>query len=355
MELFIDRETINWGQEWRKAIQLGLKTAIIFVPVLTPNYFNSQSCRNELNDFLILSAREEESKLILPLMYVEIPELMSDRSEDSLVNRISELQVHEWGGRFFNRGTGAYRKCVNELATRLCRANEAINARYMEESREAEEKESTLATAVDSKHASNQLDAPDAHPTDAMRKFEEGSEDSGLIDSIATFTEIMTDSTDLLNAMCGDIAETGEIANQYTEEIDELNERNAKPVDFAFLFKRMGKDLSIPADSIYQKGQELYRNISAVNTDALNIIGKLQQFSSSDDAMSGARVEFENNINVLVQSSQQARSGLRTMDSSLGSMIGISRDLNTPLKRIQAGIHSVLDACNLIDAWKQAI
>ena len=52
IELFLDKDGIGWGDEWRKKIDDHLESVEFFVPVMTPRYFKSPECRLELNQFV---------------------------------------------------------------------------------------------------------------------------------------------------------------------------------------------------------------------------------------------------------------------------------------------------------------
>ena len=52
LDLYIDRESIAWGDNWRKSIASGINDAGFFIPILSPNYFNSGSCRAELTQYM---------------------------------------------------------------------------------------------------------------------------------------------------------------------------------------------------------------------------------------------------------------------------------------------------------------
>jgi hypothetical protein len=48
VELFQDTTGLNWGDEWRKKLESELATSDGFVCVLSPSYFNSKMCMQEL-------------------------------------------------------------------------------------------------------------------------------------------------------------------------------------------------------------------------------------------------------------------------------------------------------------------
>jgi hypothetical protein len=51
IELFLDRDDLHWGDQWRHKIDAALSNVAFFVPVITPRYFASAECRRELQFF----------------------------------------------------------------------------------------------------------------------------------------------------------------------------------------------------------------------------------------------------------------------------------------------------------------
>src|SRR6266496_3910684 len=49
IELFLDTDSLEWGDEWRPKVDASLSSVAFFIPVLTPRYFQSVECRRELN------------------------------------------------------------------------------------------------------------------------------------------------------------------------------------------------------------------------------------------------------------------------------------------------------------------
>lgn len=48
LEIFVDRESIGWGADWRSEIRTSVANATFFIPVISMRYFESKMCREEL-------------------------------------------------------------------------------------------------------------------------------------------------------------------------------------------------------------------------------------------------------------------------------------------------------------------
>src|SRR3712207_1805690 len=49
--IFVDRTSIAWGEEWRARIDAALTSTTFFIPIISPRYFQRAECRRELLDF----------------------------------------------------------------------------------------------------------------------------------------------------------------------------------------------------------------------------------------------------------------------------------------------------------------
>lgn len=90
VSLFIDSESINWGDDWRRALRSSVDATNFFMPAVTPNYLNSKACREEYLQFET-QLSETSQKKILPLMWQRIPNLDQD-STDPVLNSIKRTQ-----------------------------------------------------------------------------------------------------------------------------------------------------------------------------------------------------------------------------------------------------------------------
>lgn len=70
-DIFQDRNDISWGQQWKQRINESLEMAIFLIPVITPAFFKSPACREELENFLQREKKLGRADLILPVHYVD--------------------------------------------------------------------------------------------------------------------------------------------------------------------------------------------------------------------------------------------------------------------------------------------
>jgi parallel beta-helix repeat protein len=117
--IFVDRDDIAWGDNWRKRIDGSLDTASLLIPVLTPAFFESVECRRELARFLERERALEREDLVWPIYYVTAAQL-EDPGDDELARALAERQYVDWRRlRFEPLQSPAVRQRLATLAERL--------------------------------------------------------------------------------------------------------------------------------------------------------------------------------------------------------------------------------------------
>jgi parallel beta-helix repeat protein len=97
--IFQDTKDIHWGQSWEQRINDALDEEITFlIPIITPSFFNSRLCRDELERFLVVENKLKRNDLILPIYFVDTL-LLNDpklRANDPLAEVIASRQYADW-------------------------------------------------------------------------------------------------------------------------------------------------------------------------------------------------------------------------------------------------------------------
>jgi hypothetical protein len=66
--IFQDREDIKWGQNWKERLEETIDDVTFLIPILTPKFFKSPHCREELERFI---EREKELvEMISSFLYI---------------------------------------------------------------------------------------------------------------------------------------------------------------------------------------------------------------------------------------------------------------------------------------------
>lgn len=119
LKIFVDRDDLAWGDEWKARVDQALTRTTFFIPVITPRYFTRPECRRELLEYSAKAKALGVDELILPILYVK-PVDFSQESPDEAVSLVARMQYADWTkARLQDPKSREYRTSVNSLAIRL--------------------------------------------------------------------------------------------------------------------------------------------------------------------------------------------------------------------------------------------
>jgi CheY-like chemotaxis protein len=123
--IFQDVDGIEFGQKWKKRLSEAISTSRFLIPIVTPLFFKSDPCRDELKQFIEHENSLGRDDLILPIYFVtapvlERPELLND---DALASEISSRQRYDWRVQAdLPPNDPLIRRAVRELAEKIAAA-----------------------------------------------------------------------------------------------------------------------------------------------------------------------------------------------------------------------------------------
>jgi hypothetical protein len=120
--IFQDRYDIAWGQAWQERINESIDSATLFIPIITPSFFTSAACRDELSRFLRREQQLHRNDLILPLYYIDTPLIdeQAKRAADALAEAVAMHNYADWRDfRFKPLSSPRVRKEIARLATQI--------------------------------------------------------------------------------------------------------------------------------------------------------------------------------------------------------------------------------------------
>ena len=121
-EIFQDRHELKIGHDWSKKLEQGLHDADFLIPIITPRFFESKPCRDEVNGFLEREEAEGTGDLILPIYWIASPRI-SDRAVQSTDRLAREIVKHQWGDwrehRHIPKNDPKWEPLITALATEI--------------------------------------------------------------------------------------------------------------------------------------------------------------------------------------------------------------------------------------------
>lgn len=324
LNLFVDRESIGWGEDWRERIEDSVRKATLFIPIITIRYFSSQACMDELTAFEATARQLGVTDLILPIVLFGAEQISVDdeRPEVQLIARLNYRSLEDaWEAGF---QSPEWREFINKRAKEL--ANAMTSA------------ELALTTLADQDTAPDP-GSPQDPAQDRQRESEEHDFDlSTWMTQIQEATQHLEEATDALVAL-GNKAEELD-----TDDLDALTpaQLNARLLAFA-------RELSGPARDLEDKGNQAERSIRGVDPQLRAWIAELSSFDLAEaheqrdailDAIraGGDMIEAEAQVSELTQTIQFV------------SLMNVG--LRKSLKPAVNGLRSLLTAIRTYQGWQ---
>ena len=149
LELFLDCDSIAWGEEWRNRIDAALTQTTFFIPIVTPRYFTRPECLRELLEFTAKAKSLGVQELLLPILYVE-PQGFSTESPDEALALVAKTQYVDWrANRLVEFHSRKYRIVVNALARRLLEIRRTVTEIQLNRELKADPGESGIVGITD--------------------------------------------------------------------------------------------------------------------------------------------------------------------------------------------------------------
>ena len=97
-QVFQDIDGIVIGENWEKKLDEAIHGSSFFVPMLSPLFFNSQPCRDEVEKFLEHERALNRSDLILPIYFLTTAKLEKEeeKTKDPLATEFAKRQLFDW-------------------------------------------------------------------------------------------------------------------------------------------------------------------------------------------------------------------------------------------------------------------
>jgi hypothetical protein len=328
IELFLDRDAIEWGENWRAKIDDNLASIAFFIAVLTPRYFMSVECRRELNTFAHKATELGVEELVLPLLYVPVVSLQDDSDPDDLVSLVGTLQWEDWSDlRFADVGSEEYRRGVARLAARLVEAN-------------------TKADQTDIAARVQALEDSADWPT---------GEAPGLLDRLADAEEAMPKWTTTVEAITQEMELIGEAVQRSAEDTKKGDAQGKGFAARLAVARRLSHELLDPVERVWALGNEFSSQLHVVDEGVRVIVASAPSEAADDPDAKATLCEFFETLRGVSRSTNEALASIDGMLSAMAPVEAMSRDLRGPLKRLRQGLTMILEARQIVDEWVRLI
>lgn len=327
IELFVDKASLDWGDNWRKKIDESLSKVAFIIPIITPRFFMSSECRRELQSFIRQATNRGFTELILPLLYVDFPGFHDDTTKDDLIKIVRDYQWVDWCDlRFRTTDSEEYRRGVSNIAKRLVDAN-----KHVEE----------VASEVPYQPEVNVNSYDDEAP--------------GTIDLLAKSEDMLGKSPEILSAVTFNIAEMTQVLQDAAIEMQQGNDQGSGFSARLYSARRAAKRLSDPIEKIWALSNEYASITHDVDIGVRIIIDRAKIEVREDPSSIFKFCTFFESIRYLSNKSDSAIDSLKKLMEASDPLENLSRDLRPVVRKLKSGLTIFIESAGVSNEWVKLI
>lgn len=328
LTLFLDRDALKWGDDWRAEIGASLSHVAFFVPVLTPRYFMSVECRRELQFFARRATDLGVKELVLPILYADFSGSTAADPGDDLLELARKFQWEDWRElRFEEPSSAPYRRAVSRLADRLVQAN-----------RQAEE-------AV-----------PPASVTPQRVDLASVADDEpGFLDTLSDAERSLESISDVLAKLTASIGTVGTLASETTAELSRAGQNKAGFAVRLAISQRLATRLAAPVEDIHLLSDDYSSHLYNVDMGFRILIAR-----GSEEALANADTkrpvcEFFSSVRYLYDRASESMVALQGLSDSTRASESVARSFRPPLRLLRAALTRLIESTQLMKDWIRLI
>ncbi|MFC9326093.1 toll/interleukin-1 receptor domain-containing protein [Kitasatospora sp. NPDC057015] len=320
LKVFVDSKSISWGEAWRIRIDTAIFGITFLIPVMTPRFFTSPECRREVLTFSGHAASLGLEDLLLPIHYVNVPQLTKDPSGDEVMALLAQRQWVDWRDlRLEAEDSPAYRKAINELALRLSQIVEQ-------------------ALTVDPPVLTATLD----------------DESAGFIEIMAAAEEAMPRWVQVVEDLS---RATTEISSHMTWAAEQVAKSDAAGQGFSgrlSVFRKLRERLNDPVDEFSSLGSKYSAELVEIDPAIIQLIRTVAEGGLDSDTSQSAK-DFFVSIKGLCESASGAMPGIEEFRDGARTSAQLSKELRPLMNELQAALQKVVDGQTIIEEWGRRI
>jgi TIR domain len=319
LHIFVDREDLSWGDEWRRRIADALSGTTFFIPIVTPRYLRSDECRRELLTFAGHAESFGVTELLLPILYAEVPELAED-SDDEAAALIARTQYVNWSElRLVDETSEAYRQAVNGLARRLMEVAQTLEVR----------------------------------PVIVPEGPEE--DEPGLVDVMAEFEAALPRWQAAIEQLGPLAVEIGAAMDRATTRAEQSDASGKGFAGRIVAIQALTSELDPLTTRVLQAGTDYASEVVKVDAGILTLIRVAEVEAADDDEARATYCDLFDSIKSAATGTRELATEVDAALEGLRPLEGLSRNLRPPLKKMEDGLRRVRDAQSVIDEWVSRI
>lgn len=324
VNIFVDKSSLGWGDDWDAAIEQAVVSTSFFVPVVSPRYLNSEACRRELRLFVQKSSRLGLEELIMPLVWFDVPQLVEANPTDDLVGVIKRYHWVDWRTlRFEERTSKDYRTAVASLAQRLVDVSAKLS-----------------------------MGVAPVLPSSIEDESNEAGDEPGVLDLLAAAEEAIPNWTQDLTAIGLEISEFGKLTEAATAEMQASDQKTNPLAARLTVIRKYARELDPHAQKIEELGNDFTTHLYDVDGGIRALFAQARRENLSV-GKSESMAAFVKMIRDMAQASRSGLGSLQGLVQAIQPVESMSRDLRPSLVKLRRGLAVMVEGQHVVDGWER--
>lgn len=319
LDLVIDQDHLRWGDGWRTTLTDAVTHANFLIAFISPRFFLSVECRRELELFLRTATEFGRRELVLPILYIDVPDLNED-SDDHLKQAIATIQRVDFTDvRFEDPGSSIYRRAVYNLALELSNRTNGL---------------------------SDPATDPVVLPALVSESSEGDPEEPGLLDLLSEGIDGPSGMLAAMNDITAAVVELGELMTDSTSRMVTNADPKRMVANRVLVSNQLAKALEPVADRVEEAAQRYRSSLDQSSAVIEALFGFGAHGAGRETAIDLARslIKLEGELHGAFTSAEEFIELLRGIEN-------FSRSLRRPISRLRGAIQTIRDTEPLVFVW----
>jgi|SRR5579872_900591 len=353
-EIFIDREDIAWGDRWAERIDEALESTQFLIPIITPSYFNSEACRQELLRFAPAAKSLELTELIMPLYYVTVPGLEDEDQADEAKRLIQTFQREDFRTEELeDANSSTYRKGVDRIARALIDRADDADAKSVKTPTHGPTKPAPGEGVPPAPHEGATEDVKEKKEQEEEEEEEEGGEEeeAGFLERLAESEAALPKVGGLIERIGDVLVRFGHTAEARTSQIEQSDSQGKGFAGRLRVAREFAKDLARYADELNPLVRSYMTELVSVDS-GLKVIFRILR--TSEEPKNQVRAMLSS----IADTSNAAIGALRPVGhlaDTLKASAHWSKELRAPTRRVETSLRQLADSEAIYQSWLDSI
>lgn len=326
LEVFVDRESIGWGADWRSSISDSVKNATIFIPLLSANYLDSEACREELLAFHSKAEVLGVTELLLPILIFRSALFEAGTADEvaQIAERLQYRCIEE--ALLAGYSSPDWLTCMRDLAEDLIKVL-------------TQAEESLLEGGLPPPKA-------DDGSNDEVETATSDEDEIGLAEVLGD----LESSIDAMTAAAEALTPAMEALGDVVSNVGPLP-ADANPKQLNAWTLRLASEFKGPSEGLERTGRDLFEATKNLDETLL----KLQQLTESlndipdvSDPLREGRLSLVSQFGDLREVAQSTEDLLNSMRPTEALSVALRR----AMKPARRGLTAVRDSLRLVESWQ---